>query len=74
MLKRNIIIALVLFYMNTHSQDIAFTQSFMVPETINPSFYTKINNGMDLILMLTLNTCFLMTGIQILIVVLELVL
>ena len=61
--------------MNTYSQDIAFTQSFMVPETINPSFqglmglqnlvcYTKINNGMDLILMLTLNTCFLMTGIQ----------
>ena len=38
MLKRNIIIALVLFYMNTYSQDIAFTQSFMVPETINPSF------------------------------------
>ena len=24
--------------MNTYSQDIAFTQSFMVPETINPSF------------------------------------
>ena len=38
MFKKNIIIALILFYVNTYSQDIAFTQSFMVPETINPSF------------------------------------
>ena len=38
MFKRIITIALVLFYVNTHSQDVAFTQSFMVPESINPSF------------------------------------
>ncbi len=38
MFKRNIIITLILFYVNSYSQDIAFTQSFMVPETINPSF------------------------------------
>ena len=38
MLKRKFTILLLLFYVNIYSQDVAFTQSFMVPESINPSF------------------------------------
>ena len=38
MLKRKFTILLLLLYVNIYSQDIAFTQSFMVPESINPSF------------------------------------
>jgi len=38
MLKRKFTILLLLLYVNMYSQDVAFTQSFMVPESINPSF------------------------------------
>ena len=38
MLKRKFTILLLLLYVNIYSQDVAFTQSFMVPESINPSF------------------------------------
>jgi type IX secretion system PorP/SprF family membrane protein len=37
MLKKTILI-IILFSLKSYSQDVAFTQSFMVPESINPSF------------------------------------
>ena len=38
MMKRIILILAIVFSVKSYSQDTAFTQSFMVPESINPSF------------------------------------
>ena len=38
MMKRIILILAIIFSVKSYSQDPAFTQSFMVPESINPSF------------------------------------
>ena len=38
MLKKIVLIIIILFSVKIHSQDVAFTQSFLVPESINPSF------------------------------------
>ena len=37
-MKRIILILAIIFSVKSYSQDPAFTQSFMVPESINPSF------------------------------------
>ena len=38
MIKKIVLIFTIIFSVKSYSQDPAFTQSFMVPETINPSF------------------------------------
>ena len=47
-MKRIILLLTIIFSVKSYSQDPAFTQSFMVPESINPSFKKNGKYGVNL--------------------------